>query len=310
MDSQEMFFSIVVPVFNRAAKLPAALDTVLMQDFSRYEIIVVDDGSVDELEPVIEKYAPRGVRFLRNGMNLGVGPTRNKGVRASSGQWVIFFDSDNLLRPGALSILHSRAAGCDEKVAVVYGRSELVGNGPQAFSQEAPTRWGYSEYLGARQIAEALPVTRRDVLLRFPFEENLGIKRECGSLVWYAIGRAGYDFVWTQEVVQRYEISADSLSGKPYLAAYPEEMVVCNQKILERFGDDLLRISKENLIKLHQRTAFYCIMAARRACALRHAQIAWKLDPFNLRSWLLMVLCWIGPRAARRLYPVAASVGV
>jgi glycosyltransferase involved in cell wall biosynthesis len=305
------FFSIVIPVFNRADLIGGALESVLAQEFQDYEVIVVDDGSIDELEPVIEKYTQRGVQFLRNDKNLGVGPTRNKGVRASRGRWVIFFDSDNRLRPGALSILHSAAAGCDEKVGVVHGKSELVGvsTSLQGLSQ-ASTRWGYREYLQADVIEEALPATRRDVLLRFPFEEKLGIKRECGSLVWYAIGRAGYDFVWTQAVVQRYVISADSLSGKPYLAAHPEEMVICNQKILERFGDDLRCINKEKLIALHQKTAFYCIMAGRSGCALRHAQTALKLDPINLRTLLLMTLCWVSPRTARRLYPLAASVGV
>src|SRR6202790_1990861 len=239
MDSKEPFFSIVIPVFNRAHCLGGALESVLTQDFQDYEVIVVDDGSIDELEPVIEKYTQRGVQFLRNDKNLGVGPTRNKGVRASRGRWVIFFDSDNRLRPGALSILHSAAVGCDEKVGVVHGKSELVGVSTRLQGlSKASTRWGYREYLQADVIEEALPATRRDVLLRFPFEEKLGIKRECGSREGNTTGRGGHAFVGTRAVGQRYVISADSLSGKPYLAAHPEEMVICNQKILERFGDD------------------------------------------------------------------------
>jgi len=312
MDSKEPFFSIVIPVFNRAHSIEGALESVFTQDWPDYEVIVVDDGSTDDIDAVMRPYQGRGVTLLRNAANLGVGPTRNKGVLASRGKWIAFLDSDSYLLPGALSILNSTIATCDEKVAVVYGKSEQIGVAQRSnrSSRQLSRRWGYKEFLQAPYVAEGLPVTRRELLLRFRFEENLGVKRECGTLVWYAIGQAGFDFVWTEDVVQQYEISPEGLSGKRFLAAHPEEMIICNEKILERFGEDLLRINKKKLIALHQKTSFYCIMASRRNGALRHAQIAWKLDPLNLRNWLLMVLCWVGARAARRLYPVAASVGV
>jgi glycosyltransferase involved in cell wall biosynthesis len=308
MDSKEPFFSIVIPVFNRAHSLGGALESVFTQDWPDYEVIVVDDGSTDDIDTVIRPYQARGVTLLRNDENLGVGPTRNKGVLASHGRWIAFLDSDSYLVSGALSTLHSTIGTCDENVAVVYGKSVQIGVVPK--TRQFSSRWGYKEFLQAPYIEEGFPVTRRELLLRFPFEQNLNIKRECGTLVWYAIGRAGYDFVWTKDVVQQYEISPEGLSGKQFLVAHPEEMVICNEKILQHFGDDLLRLNKNKLVKLHQKTAFYCIMAARRGCAIRHAQIAWKLDPINLRTWLVTVLCWIGPRAARRLYPIAASVGV
>lgn len=303
--------SVVIPVYNRARSLRQSLDSVLGQEFGSYELIVVDDGSSDDINTLREQYAPRGVIFLRNEVNLGVGPTRNKGVRGSRGEWVAFLDSDSYLVPGGLSALSETIGTCDDKVGVVYGKSEQLDgtHRPYRKSREAPTRWGYKEFVSASYIAEALPVTRRDILLRFPFEEHLGIKRECGSLVWLAIGRAGYDFVWTRELVQRYELSPDGLSGRKFLAAHPDEMVICNQRILECFGDDILQYNRQKLISLQQKTAFYCIMAARRHCASRHARLAWDLDRFNLRSLFLLVLCRMSPRTARTLYPVIASVG-
>jgi glycosyltransferase involved in cell wall biosynthesis len=304
------FFSIVVPVFNRAQSLTDTLDSIISQNWKSYEVIIVDDGSTDNIDAVVEKYAQHGFTFLRNKVNAGVGYTRNKGVYAAGGEWVIFLDSDNRLLPGGLSALHSKIAECDRKVAVVYGKSELIGVDERLRDSGAsPVRWAYREYLQANQVQEALPVTRREVLLRFPFEENLGIKRECGLLVWYAIARAGHEFVWTRETVQQYKISPDSLSGKRFLIDHPEEMVICNQKIIERFGDDIASVNRSKLVALHQKTAFYCLMANCRRCALKHAQLALKFDRTNLRSWMLVLLCWMGPRTAQKLYPVAALVG-
>ncbi len=304
-------FSIVIPVFNRARTLPGSLQSVLSQDFRDYEVIVIDDGSTDAIDVVARKYASCGVVFLKNEQNRGVGYSRNRGTQAARGSWVVFLDSDSYLVDGALSALASTVQSCEDRVGVVYGRSEKIDDQRK---REEPSgsfprrRWGYREYLQASHIDEALPVTRREILLRFPFEENLGIKRECGTLVWYAIGRAGYEFVWTQQLIQRYEISSDGLSGQRFLAAHPEEIVICNQKIIESFGDDMAAMNRAKLVTLHQKTAFYCIMAGRRPCALRHALLARKLHPFNVRTWTLLALCWIGPRTARRLYPVVAAV--
>lgn len=305
---EDPFLSIVIPVYNRAGSLRACLETIFSQSWTRYEIIVVDDGSTDDISSVIRQYAPLGIRFLSNECNSGVGLTRNKGVRHSRGQWVAFLDSDSHLMPGALGQLFRTISECDDRVGVVYGKSEQIGKASSRSAAVAARsrRWTSHEFLARRHIEEGLPVTRREILLRFPFEENLHIKRECGSLVWFAIARAGYEFVWTAELVQRYEISADGLSGRRFLAQHPEEMVICNQKIIERFGNDLLRVNKARLVSLHQKTAFYCVMSGRRPCALNHIARARKLDPINLRTLLLMGVCRLGPRTARKLYPVIA----
>jgi glycosyltransferase involved in cell wall biosynthesis len=304
------FFSIVIPVFNRAHAIGRALESVFAQERSDYEVIVVDDGSSDDIVAVVRQYQAQGVRLLGNDRNLGVGPTRNKGVAAARGQWVAFLDSDSYLLPAALSILHATIGACDERVGVVYGRSEQTGTKRKMEqpSRELPQRWSYREFLHATYVAESLPVTRRELLLRFPFPEQLGIRRECGTLVWSAIARAGYDLVWTESLVQEYELSPGGLSGRQYLADHPEEMVVCNEKILEEFGGDLLHLNRKKLISLHQKTAFYCLMSARRSCALRHVRRAWMLDPVNLRTWLLLGASWMSPRTARRLYAATADV--
>ena len=304
------FFSVVIPVFNRAHVLGEALASVASQDFRNYEVIIVDDGSTDDVNAVVQQYEHLRISLLRNEVNSGVGHTRNKGIRAAHGDWIILLDSDNRLSPFALSVLRTSIENCDDKVAVVYGKSELIGVDQKLRGdpEKAPTRWGYKQYLSALEIEEALPVVRREVLLRFPFEEGLGTKRECGTLVWYAIGRAGFEFVWTKETIQRYMISSDSLSGRNFISAHPEEMVVCNKKILERFGEDLVRANRSKFVTLQQKTSFYCLMANCRSCAWRHAWTAFQLDPVNARSCALLVLCAFSPRFVRALYPKIAAI--
>ncbi len=86
--------SVIIPVYNRAATVKRAIDSVLNQSLSPGEIIVVDDGSTDNTPEVLKGYKDR-IRVLRLGENLGPSAARNKGVLESSGRWIAFLDSDD-----------------------------------------------------------------------------------------------------------------------------------------------------------------------------------------------------------------------
>jgi hypothetical protein len=79
-------------------------------------------------------------------------------------------------------------------------------------------------------------------------------------------------------------------------------MVACNQKILERFGNDLLRANRKKFVDMQQKTSFYCLMANCRRCALRHAWMAVRFAPFNMRSYFLLLLCGLSAQTARGMY--------
>ncbi len=93
--------SVIIPTYNRAWTLKKAIDSVLEQDYKNFELIVVDDGSTDDTETLIEEYA-KSVKFVQQ-PNLGVSAARNKGISISSGSLISFLDSDDYWEPGKLS---------------------------------------------------------------------------------------------------------------------------------------------------------------------------------------------------------------
>jgi len=96
-DSDLPLVSVVIPSYNGAATLAATLDSVLGQTYPRIEIIVVDDGSVDDTSAVLGRYGAR-VRGIRQS-NGGLAAARNTGCAAAAGEFVALLDADDLCEP-------------------------------------------------------------------------------------------------------------------------------------------------------------------------------------------------------------------
>ena len=93
--------SVIIPTHNRGWIVKEAIDSVLKQDFHDYELIVVDDGSVDDTPAILNAYGKK-ISVLRQ-PNQGVSAARNRGIEAASGRLIAFLDSDDLWLPRKLS---------------------------------------------------------------------------------------------------------------------------------------------------------------------------------------------------------------
>lgn len=97
-----LMVSVVIPTYNRSAFLRDAIDSVLCQQEAAFELIVVDDGSSDDTEKIVESYGT-AVRYVRQS-NSGVSAARNKGLAMACGEWLAFLDSDDFWLPGKLRL--------------------------------------------------------------------------------------------------------------------------------------------------------------------------------------------------------------
>ena len=99
--------SIIIPAYNRATIIPATLDSILAQSFPNWECIVVDDNSHDATKAVVQQYIERDKRFrlLDNERKKGAQGARNTGILHARYDWVICFDSDNIMHPDMLEKL-------------------------------------------------------------------------------------------------------------------------------------------------------------------------------------------------------------
>ena len=95
MKDKSPLFSVIIPVFNRKELLIRAIDSVLAQTFSSFEIIVIDDHSTDGTIDSLRKTYNDQIRILLNTKTKGASGARNTGLEIAKGEWVAFLDSDD-----------------------------------------------------------------------------------------------------------------------------------------------------------------------------------------------------------------------
>ena len=133
------FFSVIICTFNRAHLLPRALDSVLAQEESSWEVIVVDDGSTDNTYEVVRPYLQRApnIRYMAH-RNRGLAISRNVGIAAAIGSYVTFLDSDDWYTPDHLASRRAILAQHPD-VELLHGGCQIIGN-PFVPDKYNPTR--------------------------------------------------------------------------------------------------------------------------------------------------------------------------
>lgn len=102
--------SVIIPVYNAERFLSAALDSVLAQSYKNWELILIDDGSIDQSGAICDQYAaqhPEQVSVIHQ-CNQGVSVARNAGLRIAQGDFIFFIDADDVIAPDCLTQLWMR----------------------------------------------------------------------------------------------------------------------------------------------------------------------------------------------------------
>ena len=120
-----MKFSTILPVYNRAPIVAQALTSVLTQTRPPDEVIVVDDGSTDDLATALAPFAGR-ITLIRQ-PNAGVAAARNVGCAAATGDWLTFQDSDDLWTPDHLAVVARDLTAATPDVVCHIGNVDYVG---------------------------------------------------------------------------------------------------------------------------------------------------------------------------------------
>lgn len=98
------FISVIMPVFNGEKYLREAIDSVLAQTYTNFELLLINDGSTDKSKEIILSYKDSRIRYIENEKNLKLIATLNKGIDLATGDYIARMDSDDVILPNRLEV--------------------------------------------------------------------------------------------------------------------------------------------------------------------------------------------------------------
>ncbi len=270
--------SIVIPTYNREHCIGTALDSVMAQTFSDYEIVVIDDGSTDKTDRLVRTYGDR-VRYHYQD-NKGIAGARNAGILKSSGAFIAFLDSDDywvsrkLERQMAMFEQHAEyglvASQCS---SVRLDGSFKHKNRPGA------SGWMLQELFRKNFIRTSSAVIRREVFDAVGlFDEQL---KECEEYdLWLRIA-AHYQVGFINEALAVYVdnpdgVSTDSLAGRLFRLQVLEK-----EYLREKIPPE---IYKRRLADTCHYIGRHCLKRGRRSEGRSYLARAQRLHPLYLKN--------------------------
>ncbi|WP_254522932.1 glycosyltransferase family 2 protein [Natrinema caseinilyticum] len=306
--------SVVIPTYNRAAKLPNAIDSALEQTIDDLEVIVVDDGSTDDTESVLARYDDQRVRPVVHATNQGANVARNTGIDHARGEYIAFLDSDDSWHPQKLerqlASLEDRSSDwvgvyCDIAFELSGTNGWLRGVAASIFARadEVPTQEGDEELIGEILAGNVHPCAGSTLLVRTEvarevdgFDETLDRFQDpefCLRLLKQ--GKLAYVDDPLVRCEETGHPSADVIANasEEYLSMYEDDV--------DRFEDEGYEIRSTHALILAKRY-FAEGRFLRGALHLRNATVSPRTYPG---------VCWVaGVGVRRRPLPVVVTLAV
>ena len=162
------YFSIIIPSYNRAHIVKRAIQVVLEQTYDDFEIIIVDDGSVDNTEEIIKELNDSRIKYIYQN-NAGVCSARNTGAKQANGEFVIFLDSDDTVEKSWLQDFYDLA---NQNKDLLFCSMKIV---KQDFSEYLVS--ALNPYKDGKSIGNSIPGSwsiKRDFFFKVGmFDENI-----------------------------------------------------------------------------------------------------------------------------------------
>lgn len=239
--------SVLIPAYNAADTLAAALESALTQTFPAHEILVIDDGSTDNTAEVARGFGER-VRLLQQ-TNGGPGAARNRGAQAAVGDWFALLDADDTWLPNRLErqILLTRS----ERIGVIHALEHPGQELP-------PADLSFDLLWQKNRIGSITALIRREAFVQVGgFDEDRAIIGVEDYNLWLRLAAAGWQFALVPEQLARYTPAANSLTNQTARLAQAELANAVSIGRRLNLPDEQMRKKRHALYDEYGRALFY-----------------------------------------------------
>jgi len=309
VEKKQVFFSIIIPMYNRVLTIRRCLDSALSQDFKDYEIIVVDDASEDDSIAVVETYLPNHhLKLVKSQENRGVCAARGLGIKHACGKWIMFIDSDDVFHPGAFETIYEETNKAPAEVSEVrfcyfceaLGKVTPIPMMPQGvFGFIEYLKW-FEEYfkLGNKGNSDLLYCQRREIynFISWPTDRQFETlyHLELASKIKMIMSRKVVGTMY-DDAPERLTRSISTLPDEKSLAV-DRDSANSNAKLLNDYGKQLKQYCPSAYEILHSRVGRLYMQCGEKVKGCRYLLKYLRMHPISLTGWGMLVLGLIGPR--------------
>jgi glycosyltransferase involved in cell wall biosynthesis len=283
--------SVILPTYNRAHLIGRAIESVLNQTYRDFELLIIDDGSIDDTEKVVKSFTDKRISFIKHERNKGAAAARNTGIHLARGEFIAFQDSDDEWLPEKLERQINKFGEVSADVGVVYcGYVAVSQQTNREIFRSIPMERGkiYPRILQGCITGTFTPLIKRVCFDKAGFFDE--ILPTCQDWdMWIRISRY-YEFDFIPDVLVRIYIHGSQISTD--LAA----KIKGKEKILEKYRLELAK----NPSSLHSFLMGLFLqngIAGNVRQGRKHLIDALKLEPLQIKGYihLLFSLCvpWI-----------------
>jgi glycosyltransferase involved in cell wall biosynthesis len=295
MDRAVAKVSVIIPTYNRADYLKAAIASVLNQTFRDFELVVVDDASADNTAEIVRGFHDTRIKFIRHEARKGGSAARNTGIANSKYEYIAFLDDDDEWFPDKLRKQMQLLLARPQKVGCVYtGYVTVDRTSGEKTGQKIPRKRGdlSKELPGSNCIGGTSAVLlRRECFDKVGlFDESLPSFQDYD--LWIRISRE-FHFDYLKEPLFNYYLHQNKISGSPEAINRGIEIM------LEKYGTSA-SFRKQLSYRYLSLGVDYCDSGD--AGKARETFIkAIELYPLAMKHYLNLALCMLGSENFRRI---------
>ena len=210
--------SVVIPTYNHDRYITRALQSVLDQTYTNWEVIVVDNHSTDNTDIVLSHFSDPRFTVLKIQNNGVIAASRNKGIWAAKGEWIAFLDSDDWWVADKLQLCLEEI---HEEVDVVYHKLEIVSDKPRLFGRRSISSWQIKApalidlLVRGNAIATSSAIVRKKMLERLNgMDESPEMSAAEDYNTWLRIAQLTNGFKYVSKPLGSYLLHNQGVSRK------------------------------------------------------------------------------------------------
>ena len=287
--------SVILPTYNRASLIGRAIKSILNQTFNDFELLIIDDGSVDDTEKVVKTFADTKVTYKKHEENKGAAAARNTGIHLARGEFIAFNDSDDEWMPEKLERQIKKFSEVNSNIGVIYcGYIAVSQQTNREIFRSTPMEKGkiYPRILQGCITGTFTPLIKQACFEKVGlFDETLPSCQDWD--MWIRISEY-YEFDFISDILVKMYIHGSQISTNL------EAKIEGKERILEKYGFELSKnplFFNSFLIGLFLQN---CI-AGKIKKGRKHLISALKLEPFQTKGYIHLLLSVFAPWIYRNI---------